>query len=128
MRPGLTAVDAGILNAVFDLLQETGHAHHEELVEIGAEDGEKLHALEQRIARIASFFENAALKLKQAQLGIQVERGTIELRAKAGLPSVRSGAGAGAFGPPVTTLSWADICQSYRETFLSQNVLWAGTA
>jgi hypothetical protein len=39
----------------------------------------KLDALEQRIARIASLFEDPALKLEEAQFWIQVERKIIQV-------------------------------------------------
>ncbi len=39
------AIQAGFLDAVFDLLRQARHAHHEELVEVGPEDRKEFDAL-----------------------------------------------------------------------------------
>jgi len=72
------AVDAEIGAAGAELLLERGHAHHEELVEIGADDGEELDALEQFVAAVARLFEHAALEFEQAELAVDIERGIVE--------------------------------------------------
>jgi len=74
LRAGRPAIDTNLPDAVFDLLQQSGDANHKKFVQIGADDRQKLDALEQRIARIASLFEDPALKLEEAQFWIQVER------------------------------------------------------
>ena len=47
------AVDTQILIARPQLLLERGVAHHEEFVEVGADNGEKLHAFEQLVPLVA---------------------------------------------------------------------------
>ena len=41
------AVHTRLLHAVLDLLHDAGHAHHEELIDIGAENRQKLYSLQQ---------------------------------------------------------------------------------
>ena len=48
-----------------DLTFEVGDADHEKLVEVGAEDGQEFHALEQRDARVLGFLEDPAVELQQ---------------------------------------------------------------
>ncbi len=60
------------MNPGSNLLLQAGNAHHEKLVQIGAHNREKLHPLQERIAFILSFFQNSILKLKQAELPIDV--------------------------------------------------------
>ena len=48
---GTHAVGPELGNAGVHLRREAGHADHEELVQIRADDGEKLDALEERVAR-----------------------------------------------------------------------------
>ena len=63
---GGAAVKPFFLHAVFDLLHEGGDAHHEELVEIGAENREKLDPLKQRMGLNAGYLQDAALKYEMA--------------------------------------------------------------
>src|SRR5499425_2290798 len=67
---GREPVRPGVLIARVDATLELGHPHHEELVQIRAEDGEELHPLEQRHARILRFLEHAAIELEPRQLTI----------------------------------------------------------
>jgi hypothetical protein len=53
-----------------DAALQPRHAHHEELVQVGAENGEELHALEQWDARIPGLFEHATIELEPGQLAI----------------------------------------------------------
>jgi hypothetical protein len=64
------AVRARILVAGVDPALQLGHPHHEELVEIRAEDGEKLHALEQRHGGILGLFEHPPIELQPRQFTI----------------------------------------------------------
>ncbi len=66
------AIQAGLLDAVFDLLRQAGDAHHEELVDVRAEDRQEFHALQQRIAAIAGLLQHAPLELQMAEFPIQV--------------------------------------------------------
>ena len=52
-------VDAGL-----HLVVQTGHAHHEELVEVGRVDREELHALEQRRSLVLGELEHALVELQ----------------------------------------------------------------
>ncbi len=73
-----SAIHAGFLHAVLDLLHDAGHAHHEKLVDVGAEDRQELHPLQQRIAAVARFFQNPPLELQVAEFAIQIERGIVQ--------------------------------------------------
>jgi hypothetical protein len=53
-----------------DVPLEPGHAHHEELVQVGAEDGEELHPLQQRDAGILGLLEHPAVELEPGQLSV----------------------------------------------------------
>ena len=69
---GRVAVRTALAGTVFDALQKTGNAHFDELIEIVGGDGEKLHALQERIGGIARFFQNAAVKLKPLHMAVQI--------------------------------------------------------
>jgi hypothetical protein len=49
---------------------QLGHAHHEELVEVRADDGQELDALEKGDGRILGFAEHAVIELEPRQLAI----------------------------------------------------------
>jgi len=49
---------------------EGGHPHHEELVQVRAEDGQELHALQQGHRGILRLFQHAAIELQPRQLAI----------------------------------------------------------
>jgi len=72
------SVETRFLDAVLDLLQQARHTHHEELVDVGAEDRQKLDALEQRVATVASLFEHAPLELQVAELAIEIKGGVVK--------------------------------------------------
>jgi len=72
------AVGAGFLRARFDLIQQAGDADHEELVEVGAQDGKEFGAFQERIGGILGLFENTPLELEQAQLAVHIERRIVE--------------------------------------------------
>src|SRR5262245_33815438 len=63
-----------------ELSLEPRDAHHEELVEIGAEDGEELHALQQGHDGILSLLEDAGVELEPGELAID------EIRLTHGVP------------------------------------------
>ena len=54
------------LLAVFSQLERT--SYHEELVEVGADNGEKLDAFEERVAAIACLIEHPLVELQPAEL------------------------------------------------------------
>ena len=49
-------------------------ADHEELVEVGLEDGQELEPFQQRHLRVLSFLQDAAVELQPTQLAVDVER------------------------------------------------------
>ena len=53
-----------------DAALEGGHPDHEELVQVRAEDGEELHALEQGHARVLSLFEHAPVEFEPRELPV----------------------------------------------------------
>ena len=67
------AIQTRLLDAVLDLLQQARHAHHEELVDVGAENRQKFDAFKQRVAAVASLFEHAPLELQVAEFAIEVK-------------------------------------------------------
>ena len=70
---GPQAVDRDLVDAGPELLQDGRHAHHEELVEVGAGDGEKLDALEQRVRRVLGLRQDAPVELEPAELAVDVQ-------------------------------------------------------
>ena len=62
---------------VFDQLFEGGDADFEELIEIGADDGEEFESFEEGLGWILGLFENALIKGKPTELTIEV-RGGVE--------------------------------------------------
>ena len=54
-----------------DLSNQAGHADHEELVQVGAQDREELHALQKWVRFVLRFLENAVLKGEQAEFAIE---------------------------------------------------------
>ncbi len=76
---GGLAVDRHLFDAGAEFLQDGGDAHHEELVEVGAGDGEELDALEQRVRRILRLREDALVERQPAQLAVDVERRAAEI-------------------------------------------------
>ena len=52
------------------MLFNTGDSDLEKFVEIGTEDAEKFHSLDQRLGRVLRFLQNAAIEFEPAQLAI----------------------------------------------------------
>src|SRR5262249_49159372 len=68
------AVGAGAEgDAELDLLLDAADADHEELVEVGLEDGEEFQALQQRNVRALGLLEHAAVELQPAQLTVEIQ-------------------------------------------------------
>ena len=65
------------------LLLQSGDPHLEEFVEVAAENGEELEALEQRVGGVRGFFQHARVELEPGQLAVQVvirrKRGNVGL-------------------------------------------------
>src|SRR6266404_9245022 len=59
-----------IARLAFDLLLDAGDADLEELVQVRAENGEKLNSFEQRLGRVLRFFKDATIEFEPAQLAI----------------------------------------------------------
>ena len=65
------AVGRLVRRAGLGLPPEPGHADLEELVEVGREDREELHPLEQGIARVTRLVEHARVELDPRQLAVE---------------------------------------------------------
>ncbi len=52
------------------LLAQAGHADHEELVQVRAEDREELDPLEQRVGRVLRFFEHPLVEFQPGQFAV----------------------------------------------------------
>lgn len=67
--PGHHAGDGAHGHAGFDASLQAGHSHHEELVEVGTEDGQELRAFQQWHAQpVAGLVEHALVERQPAQL------------------------------------------------------------
>ena len=80
---------ADVLDAGAILLQQRRDAHHEELVEVGADDGEELDALEQGMVAVQRLVEDPLIELEPAQLAIDVQRWIAEIVRIESRPVVR---------------------------------------
>ena len=65
------AVGAGLGVAVFDPLQQAGHADLEELIQIAGGDGQELDPLQHGIALVLGLFQHAAVEGQPRGLAIQ---------------------------------------------------------
>ena len=54
LRGRMHAVRADIQNASVHLVDQSGDAHHEEFIHVGAHDGKEFHAFEQRIVLVSA--------------------------------------------------------------------------
>ena len=91
------AIRPGLEYAFLHLPLQPGHTHHEELVHIGANEGQEHQALEQRIAVVLRLFQHAPLEVDEAELAIDVERGIVKRsrRLRAVAPLRRGCGGSG---------------------------------
>ena len=64
------SIGADVARLALDLLFDSGDTNLEEFVQVRAENGEKLHSLDQRLRRVLRFFKDAAIKFKPAQLAV----------------------------------------------------------
>ena len=81
-------VDAGSLDAGFDLVMQARDADHEELVEVRCVDRCELRALQQRQRRVLRQLEDAQVEVKPRQLAAEVVRRVREFRCGRGRPTV----------------------------------------
>src|SRR5262249_51470233 len=58
-----------------DLASKPGDANHVELIEVRAEDREKLDALEQRHARVECLLQHSRVERQPTEFSIEVQRG-----------------------------------------------------
>ena len=72
---GSPAVRRQLDHSGADLLHQAGDAHHEELVEVRAEDREELDPFQKRVLLVPCLVEHTALELQQAQLAVDEQRG-----------------------------------------------------
>ena len=78
LRRRAHTIGPGFGRSGFDLSNESGHADHEELVQVRAEDGEELQSFQKRIRFILRFIQNPVLKREQAEFAIDIERPIVE--------------------------------------------------
>ena len=70
---GRQAVGRDVLAVGPHLLLQDRDPNHEELVEVGADDGEELDAFEQRVTAVAGLVEHPLVEREPAELAIQIE-------------------------------------------------------
>ena len=75
---GRQAVGRDVFAVRAHLLLQHGDANHEELVEVGADDGEELDAFEDGVPAIARLVEDAFVEGQPAELAVQIERRGVE--------------------------------------------------
>src|ERR1700722_4551309 len=64
---------------MLNTLKKTGNANLDEFIEVVGSDGQKLDALQKRIAKIARFFENPAIKFQPLNVAVQVVTRVVEI-------------------------------------------------
>ncbi len=99
LRPRAHAVRARFERTRLQLRRQARHPHHEKLVQVGAENRQELHPLQQRVGFILGLFEHAALEREQAQLAVHVERRVFQVHRRRRCGSgLLWGAGPSGFG------------------------------
>src|SRR5258705_3863438 len=69
---------------VFDALQKARHPHFHKFIEVVRGDGEKLHAFQQRICRIARFLHHSPAKIQPLYMAVQVVSRIVQNRSAHG--------------------------------------------
>ena len=82
------AVGAGFGVAVFNALHQAADADFEELVEVARRDGEKLHPLQKRIARVLRFLEHTPIERQPRGFAVEHQSWIVQ-----GTPDHMRGAG-----------------------------------
>jgi hypothetical protein len=72
-------VSGRVLHARAQLPERGRHPNHEELIEVGAGDGEELHALEQGVIGVGRLREHPPVERQPAELAIDVQRRIVEV-------------------------------------------------
>ena len=75
--------------AIFNLLHQAGHAHFEELIQVAGRDGKKFQPLEQRVASILRFFEDAAVERQPGGFPVDVVGRIVQCKASHGSAGTR---------------------------------------
>jgi hypothetical protein len=70
---GGQAIGTAFHYATLHLSLKAGHSNHEELFEVGTEDGEKFHTLQQWIVRVFRLLQDSFLEGKKAEFPVNVE-------------------------------------------------------
>ena len=70
---GSAAVNGALGDPRLGLLLQSADPLHEELVQVGSDDGEELQALQQRRARVLSLVQHAEVEVEPGQLAIQAQ-------------------------------------------------------
>src|SRR5262249_1673768 len=78
---GAHRVRAALLDVPRELLLEARHPDHEELVEVGAGDGEELEPFERRDLRVEPLLEHPLVERQPRQLPVDEEPGVAEVYA-----------------------------------------------
>ncbi len=76
----VVTVRRDVFDPLTQLLQRGGDANHEEFVEIGGRDRQKLHALEQGMGAVPSLAQDTLVELEPAQFPVDVQGRTLEVR------------------------------------------------
>jgi len=63
-----------------DLLLERCDAHHEELGQVAAEDGEELDPLQERVRPVPRLFQHPGLERQHAELAVDEQAGVLQVR------------------------------------------------
>ena len=71
---GRQPVGRDVLAVGAHLLLQHRHANHEELVEVGPDDGEELDAFEDRVPAVARLVEHPLVEREPAELAVEIER------------------------------------------------------
>ncbi len=70
---GAHAVVAQIFDARPKFLEDGGHADHEEFVEIGPDDGQEFHPLQERVGGVQGLVQDALVEFQPTQLAVDVQ-------------------------------------------------------
>ncbi len=70
---GRHAIGAALNYAAFHLPLKPGYSNHKKLVQVGAQDGEKLYPLKQRVLVVLSLLQHSFLEGKKAEFPVNVE-------------------------------------------------------
>jgi hypothetical protein len=78
------AVDRHRLQPRAPLLEQRRDPHHEELVEVGADDGEELDPFEKGVIPVESLIEDPLVERQPAELAVAMQARIVEVEASGG--------------------------------------------